>query len=379
MRVLFIGQTYVIPESRKKLTWLAQQPGLEVSLIVPARWRIPGLGAYRFSPAPADSGIQIYPLPVSMSGRVFGFVYEPLSFRAIIRQTHPDIIQAEQEPGSLALLEAAGLGRRPGGALIAFSWENYIERQPTWRRLLEQWQLPRLRHLLVGNAGGERIFRGRGYQGPLSVLPNAGLDATLFAPRPQPELRAALGLADRFVVGFAGRLALEKGVHDLLAAFSRLPPTCHLLFLGGGPERTSLAATAEALGLTARITFQPTVPHDQVYQYLNCMDCLVLPSRTLAGRWQEQFGLVLAQAMACEVPVIGSASGAIPEVIGEAGLTYPEGDVAGLTACLHRFLTAPDLAQALGQQGRTRVLTCYTHEHIARQTLRVHEQILNGQ
>ncbi len=80
--------------------------------------------------------------------------------------------------------------------------------------------------------------------------------------------------------------------------------------------------------------------------------------------------------MACEVPVIGSSSGEIPNVIGDAGLVFPEGDVTALRDALFELMNDPDLRVRLGQSGRARVLEHYTQQRIAAQTYGVYQQLL---
>ena len=103
------------------------------------------------------------------------------------------------------------------------------------------------------------------------------------------------------------------------------------------------------------------------------MDVLVLPSRQLshsALHWwyrvasKEQFGRVLIEAMACERPVIGSDSGEIPRVIGDAGLVFRENDPKDLAECLAKLLSDESLCRELGLKGRQRVLNMYTWDDI---------------
>jgi len=105
------------------------------------------------------------------------------------------------------------------------------------------------------------------------------------------------------------------------------------------------------------------------------LDALVLPSVTRPN-WIEQFGRVLPEAMACETPVIGSSSGEIPHVIGDAGLVFEEGNVQELVARIRQLLDDPELYAQLAAKGRQRVLENYTQEQIARQTYKVYQQML---
>jgi glycosyltransferase involved in cell wall biosynthesis len=104
-------------------------------------------------------------------------------------------------------------------------------------------------------------------------------------------------------------------------------------------------------------------------------DVLVGPSVT-TPRWKEQFGRMLVEAMACGVPVIGSTSGEIPNVIGDAGLVVPEGDSVALRAAIARLRDDPAEGHDLGEHGRARVLALFTQEAVARRTYTVYQEML---
>jgi glycosyltransferase involved in cell wall biosynthesis len=109
--------------------------------------------------------------------------------------------------------------------------------------------------------------------------------------------------------------------------------------------------------------------------FLRELDVLVVPSRTLPN-WKEQFGRVLVEAMATEVVVIGSDSGEIPHVIGEAGLIFPEGDVPALRAHLQRLQTDYSLRRTLAVAGRQRAVAHFTQAQVAAQTVAAYRAIL---
>ena len=131
------------------------------------------------------------------------------------------------------------------------------------------------------------------------------------------------------------------------------------------------------MGLGHRVIWIPTVPHADVVRYINAMDVLVLPSLTTQP-WKEQFGRVLIQAMSCQVPVIGSNSGAIPEVIGDAGIVVPEGDPSALARAIERLYRSEEERMALGKKGRERVLQHFTNEQIAQRTWLFWQEILDA-
>ncbi|HEX4714136.1 MAG TPA: glycosyltransferase, partial [Ktedonobacteraceae bacterium] len=123
------------------------------------------------------------------------------------------------------------------------------------------------------------------------------------------------------------------------------------------------------------VHIRPSVPTYEVPRVFEAFDVHVLPSRTFPN-WKEQFGRTLAEAMACETPVIGSDSGEIPHVIGDAGLVFPEGNAQELAARVRQLLDDPDFYARLAARGRQRVLENYTQERIAQQTFAVYQEML---
>jgi len=121
----------------------------------------------------------------------------------------------------------------------------------------------------------------------------------------------------------------------------------------------------------------PAVPSTDVPSVLQQLDVLVLPSRTTA-HWKEQFGRVLVEAMSCGVPVVGSSSGEIPHVIGDAGMVVPEGDVALLRSVLLKLFHQPVLCRDLAQRGRERVLQHYTQAALAAKYYDVYQAMMQG-
>jgi glycosyltransferase involved in cell wall biosynthesis len=102
---------------------------------------------------------------------------------------------------------------------------------------------------------------------------------------------------------------------------------------------------------------------------LKAFDVLVLPSVTILPEHREQFGRVLVEAMAAGVPVVGSSSGAIPEVIGNAGLVVPERDPLALAQATDRILTEPALRDTFVARGRQRAASRFSWPVVADQTL----------
>ena len=127
-------------------------------------------------------------------------------------------------------------------------------------------------------------------------------------------------------------------------------------------------------GVTDRILIKPGIPTSEVPRLIEQWDAHVLPSITRPN-WIEQFGRTIAEAMSCEVPVIGSNSGEIPHVIGDAGLVFKKGDAKDLSECIRKLMDDPVLYQDLARRGRQRVLDNYTQERIAQKTYEVYQSM----
>jgi glycosyltransferase involved in cell wall biosynthesis len=202
----------------------------------------------------------------------------------------------------------------------------------------------------VPNQDVAPILRAKGLslEKPVSVIP-LGVDPEPFASAEPIEPQEMPGPR----VGFVGRLELVKGLDTLLDAFAQLTTPASLVIAGDGSERARLHARIDSLQTRASII--PPIPYEDMPAFLRSLDILVLPSITILPLHREQFGRVLVEAMAAGVAVIGSSSGAIPEVIGDAGLVVPERDPGALAAAIDRLLGDASQRQVLIDRGHQRV------------------------
>lgn len=369
MKVLLISKALVVGAYQRKLEELARQPEIELVAVVPPSWR-----AGRFGPATTlerahTAGYELIVAPVRFNGD-FHLHYYPTLAR-ILAEARPDVLHIDEEPYNLATwlaLRAAQPRDIPG---LFFTWQNLKRAYPWPFRHFEQANYHMARYAVAGNPTAASVLRQKGYAGPLAVIPQFGVDPALYAPEP----RATSIKRQDAVIGYAGRLVPEKGVDVLLRACAGLRGDWRLEILGEGPERPRLMALARELGIDSRAQFLGQVPSTEAPDYYRRMDILVLPSLSRPN-WVEQFGRVLIEAMACGVAVIGSASGEIPWVIGDAGLTFPEGDADALRATLAGLLADETRRRELAQQGRARVLAHFTQAHIAEATAAVYREMV---
>lgn len=171
------------------------------------------------------------------------------------------------------------------------------------------------------------------------------------------------------LIGFAGRLVASKGVDVLLHAASLLPAPARLLILGDGPERDLLGQMAHQLGLNGRVSFAG-FRHD-VRELLPVFDLLVVPSRT------DGSPLIVLEAMAAGLPIVGSAVGGLPDQIthGRQGLLVPPDEPAALAKALTQLLADPALCIRMGAAGRRRA-TDFSHDAMVEALQRVYADAL---
>jgi glycosyltransferase involved in cell wall biosynthesis len=364
VRVLMVSKALVVGIYQKKLEELARLPGVELTAVVPPYWR-DAAGRLELERR-YTTGYNLVVEPMALNGNYHLHLYPRLG--KWMRQVRPDLVHIDEEPYNLATAHALWLARRAGAKSLFFSWQNLQRHYPLPFRLLERYVLDRADYGIVGNREAAGVWRAKGYAGPLEIIPQFGVDPDLFAPGSRPDGRG-------FVVGYVGRLVEEKGVDLLLEALAKLEGAWRAYILGSGPAHEGLQQQARALGLAARVSFDDQIPSAQMAGYYRQLDVLVLPSRTRPN-WKEQFGRVLVEAMACGVPVIGSDSGEIPHVIGDAGLIFPEGQVDVLHAHLMRLMMDAELRADLAQRGRERVLARFTQAQVAAKTHRVYRAML---
>lgn len=387
MKILVASHTYIVDLNLEKLRSLAKlDPSIEVTVVVPKRWRPGGVQNKIIETRAIDEGgVRVVPIS-NLSQNNQSLLSFGTDFIELLQRYRPDIIQVEQGAKSLGYAQAIALNKLLGlGAKnVFFTWWNlpYTTRFPI--SALEAYNLRNTDGLIAGNQDGVDILRERGYTGARIVLPQLGVDETLFTPRSLPDLARSIGIdSDEFTIGFVGRFVQEKGILTLIKAVSGLNGRWKLLLLGRGDLKEKILAEAKAAGIGDKIILVESVPHDRVPDYINLLDALVLPSETTYGvktltavGWKEQFGHVLIEAMACKVPTIGSDSGEIPHVIGDAGLIFPEGDATALQQNLQALIDKPELAKELGDRGYQRAMTRYTNSALAREQLAFYQTLL---
>ena len=367
MRVLMISKALVVGIYQRKLECIAQL-GVDLLALTPPSWRdergdMPLERSY-------TEGYRLETLPIRLNGNFHLHFYAGLE--AAIQKFKPEIVHIDEEPYNLAAWQALRLARRCGAKSLFFSWQNINRKYPPPFSWGERWMLDHVDYAIVGTESAGEVWRSKGYHGKMALIAQFGVDPDLFQPTEFTPYHT-----DRpFTVGCVARLVPEKGIEVLMRACAKLGGEWRLRIVGGGPLRIELGALARELEIIDRVTFINQIPSTEMPAQYHEIDVLAVPSLT-TPTWKEQFGpRATIEAMASGIPVVGSDSGAIPNVIGDVGLVVPEGHVDALAAALYLLRNDPEMRRDLGARGRERVLAHYTHAQVAAETIKVYEHML---
>ena len=334
-----------------------QGMGCSIVLVVPADWP-PGAPA-----APDwgnDGGIRVAPVAVTGGAEPASLRWRGGGLFRLLTEIRPDIVHVDGEPWwpltvrSLRLAEKLGIpGVLHAGTSVPVQL-GVLERLRRRRSIRAAQGLMGINRLALGALTRDRP------DVPSAIVPRHGVSSQSLGRPRQPR-------AD-FTIGFIGRLVPERGLDVLIRAAARLRGDWALTVVGTGPAQPELEALAERVGIGSRVRWLGGMPRNWLESVWPALDCVVLPARTTA-QWVEPVGQALLDAMAQGLPVIGSDSGVLPEIIGDAGVVVPEDDPDTLGLALERLQRMPDEQARLGASGRKRVLTEFVDDAVARKTL----------
>ena len=249
-----------------------------------------------------------------------------------------------------------------------------------WRKL-QQWRwyscigmqkrvVKRLGSLVTVSESARRdISREFGIPaGRLQVVPN-GIDTDVFRPLPgiarEPGRIIATNSADTPLKGLAHLLAA-------VAEISRSRNHFKLVVIGEPKKNGAVERLVRELGIAPRVEFTGRIDAAELVRHYARAAAAVIPSL------YEGFGLPAGEAMACGVPVISTTGGALPEVVGDAGLLVPPADPAALAAAIRRILDHPDEGRVLGQRGLARVGLNFTWRRAAELTVSAYREAIDA-
>lgn len=377
MRVLIVNSMFANRLYRRAADELGSLPDIDLTMLTVDEWVMNG------RPMPFDE-LQVGAPYTTVIGNAGWRGKENRGFyrSGILRAFNlakPDVLFLMEEPFSVfafQILTARALVA-PNIPVVFFTWNNlsldrFDYRPGFFYRMVSRWTLPRMQSALTANNDGHKVLRDTGFRGPIKTV-GYGVDSEAYsrsASNGISTVRRKLSIDDdAIVIGYVGRLLEQKGLDLLLEAFAELlnesDQKLVLLLVGSGDAEQSILGQASRLGISDRLRHVPSVAHGEVPDYMHALDILVLPSRR-KGMWAEQFGRVLVEAMAAGKMVIGSSSGAIPEVIGGAGFVFEENNAMSLFSRLREAVNLPEADRTLlSKNARERALNHYSWRRFA--------------
>ena len=340
MRVLRVYHSAVVGPWRERDRRL-RSAGYDLTLVSPRWWNEGG------AVVPLDAGADEFVIAARTLGRhPYAFVYDPRPIWRALRDTPPDVLDVHEEPASLAALELLllrRLARRWRPEVLLYGAQNIEKRFPPPFRWIERVALGTAAGVYCCNAEAAAIFRRKGFRGLVRVI-GLGVDIERFAERVGPRAAGPVR------VGYVGRLEHRKGVHIAIRAIAQAGDGVELHVHGSGPDEAELRRLTAVSGAGERVHFHGYCDHRLLPDVYRSLDILVVPSQTTAA-WVEQFGRVAVEAMASGVPVVVADSGALREVVGDAGVVVPEADVEAWVGAIRSLVEDEDLARRCATTG----------------------------
>lgn len=372
LRVLRIAHSSLTPALRARERALAHHyPDIDLQVVTTERWREAEVDVE----ATSDDLFPVITARPYLSKHIQLFAYDPRPLITALRRHRPHLVDLNHEPYSIACAEILTLCSwfAPQAKLVMQTNQNILRRYPPPFSWFERRAYRRVSAAYVCSETVREVLLAKGFDKPAPIIP-FGVNTDAFHPRDTVRDRSDKILT----IGFVGRMLPGKGLNILAEALAKLSmEPWRLLVVGDGPERESFERRLAVAGVLDRTRFTGAIRYDEVPAMFQQMDLLVMPTQT-TKRIREQFGRVLVEAMASGLPVIGSTSGAIPEVIGEAGLVTPEGDADALSCALRRVLSDKSLREHLARAGRARVEEHYSWKRVAEKTHELFRQMITS-
>lgn len=375
MRVLTIGHSYVVAQNRALIREVARDPQLDVTVAAPVAFRS-GLGRIELQPEPPGSNLKLSALAARFTQWTQIFAYDRRGLAELIGKGDFDVVHAWEEPYIYAGYQIVRAMSRSNAAFCFRTAQNIDKRYPFPFSHFERAARVRADGWI---AGGNLVFESmvrRGFPKERGRVMTLAVDLDAFKPL-TPERKQAvahdLGLHPP-IVAYVGRLTRAKGIDLMMRAMDAVGGSTpwSLLVMGAGPMEGELRNWAAARGWSDRVQIR-LVPHRDVPAYLGAADVLLAPSQT-GPRWREQFGRMVIEAFACGVPVLGSDSGEIPYVVGDAGKVLPESDAGIWANAIVEVLGSADLRADMARRGFERV-QAYSVASVARQYSEYYRQL----
>ncbi|MDD3887323.1 MAG: glycosyltransferase family 4 protein [Patescibacteria group bacterium] len=271
--------------------------------------------------------------------------------------------------------------KNPKQKVIVTVWENIPFNNEIFnkQKLNKERVIREADHFIAGSVRAKEALILEGANpSKISVL-YMGIDLQKFQPQPKD-----IGLLNRlgfkkndFIILSIGRLVWEKGIQDVVKAVRNIiykESRVKLLIVGDGPISKQITSLSQKMKIEKNVKIIKNFPYQDIPKVHNLADIFVLPSIPVE-HWQEQFGMVFIESMACAKPVISTLSGSIPEVIGDAGILVPPADSYELSKKIELLFKNKNLRIELGAKARKRALDLFNCQKVGEKISQIFQKI----
>ncbi|MFH1769712.1 MAG: glycosyltransferase family 4 protein [Parcubacteria group bacterium] len=381
MRIFVTSYTYIYEHNYHIFDYFKDKKKL--FFVLPKEWKSTKGDKQTYYPTLSDEFEQVkasayfyhsnYPV---LRGQLKGWIP---SLGRILRKhaKKGDVLYSAYEPNLLVTYLYARLARKLGLKHVFSTWQNvpYDSRMSGFKLKIIKWLVKRNIELstagLFGTERAREIHESYLKHNPelkTSIIPQTGVDTDVFKPDIESDFREKYAKNADCVFLFASTFTERKGPIPTLHAFKRVVkrrPDTHLIMVGIGELHDEMKEFVEKSGISDNVTFLPWQPINQLAPIFANSDVLIHPSQPYQG-WEEQFGLLMLQAQACETPVIATRSGSLEETVldTKTGILVEPGSVDEIEQAMDRLAGDVAFRRELGHNARQ-----YIIEHFSRRSV----------
>jgi glycosyltransferase involved in cell wall biosynthesis len=365
MKIAVVGHNFVVRENQKQLDELVSiDLSLDLVLITAKWWNENTRKTYLERKDGAK--YPIYSLPSFFTGHnTLAFYIRGLA--NLLSAFKPDVIEVYEEPWSLFLLQVILIKKifRLKTKIVCYSAQNIKKKFPFPFNVIERYNFKNVDAIHICSDGIKTVLTEKGYRGLIKKIP-LGIDLSKFEFNPKKP-------TSKLVIGCVGRIVEAKGVFDLVESIKQID-NCQLIFCGSGSDEAKLKKFVQEQGLTDKVLFRGSLSFDQLIEFYQNIDVLVVPSKT-TKTWKEQFGRIIVEAYSCGSFVIGSDSGSIPEIIDNYGLVFKEGDVSDLVNKIKEVQDDPERKLSIRREAESYVIDTFTWAKVAESYVALYREV----
>lgn len=347
-KILAIGHSFILAQNRDVFRHINSTFNIEVHIVAP-EFVLSGLGRVEVEPEPEGSGIKLFVVKTYIPQRVHFFYYNLFDLQELLKKENYDAVYIWEEPYIVSGFSTALLCQLYKVPYFFFGCQNILKKYPFPISFLESQVQKKAACTFACGKVVQQVMVQKQYS-QVEYLPFF-VNQSRFSPlKAQDKLkqRELLGLQNQLTIGFMGRFVEEKGLRLFteIADAVLAKNECNIIIIGSGPLQNEIQNWQKNKSNCVVVSLK----HHEVPAVLAAIDVLLCPSQTRLN-WKEQFGRMIVEAFASGVVVMGSDSGEIPYVIGDAGVVLPEQNIKAWVDALDQVLKSQDLRQDLMAKG----------------------------